>query len=356
MSIKNPFEFFVQLHLTERCNLRCKHCYQEGDRPDEMSLSEIKALITEISDMLQDWKETYDIDFASSFNITGGEPFLREDILSVLELLRGEGFDTYLLSNGTLINRERAGQLAELGVQGVQVSIEGPEEIHDDIRGSGSLSSSITGIRNLLNAGVEVTLNTTLSDINAPYFMDVIALASALGVQRVGFSRLVPSGRGGALLNNMLNKEVIKDLYRKIFSLDSNGLQIVTGDPVASQFRSPSFEGAHNKVPSGGCAAGVSGLTILPDGTVTPCRRLPVPIGNVKKDPLREIWATSEVLNALRDRSGYTGKCGTCERWSACRGCRAIAYAHARAAGATNFLAEDPQCFLEQNGTLERHV
>jgi len=346
MPIINPFEFFVQLHLTERCNLRCKHCYQEGDRPDEMSLPEIKALIAEISDMLQDWKETYAIDFASSFNITGGEPFLREDILPVLELLRGEGFDTYLLSNGTLINKERAGQLAELGVQGVQVSIEGPEEIHDDIRGSGSLSSSITGIRNLLNAGVEVTLNTTLSDINAPYFMDVIALASALGVQRVGFSRLVPSGRGGALLNNMLNKEVIKDLYRKIFSLDCNGLQIVTGDPVASQFRSPSFEGAHNQVPSGGCAAGVSGLTILPDGTVTPCRRLPVPIGNVKKDPLREIWATSEVLNALRDRSGYTGKCGTCERWSVCRGCRAIAYAHARAAGSTSLLAEDPQCFL----------
>jgi len=148
------------------------------------------------------------------------------------------------------------------------------------------------------------------------------------------------------LLDRMLTKEVLEDLYSKIFSLNTGSLKIVTGDPVASQFRRPAGEDDTSSFPTGGCAAGVSGLTILPDGTVTPCRRLPVPIGNVRTDSLREIWSTSEVLNSLRDRSRYDGKCGTCNRWSACRGCRAIAYEFSRAHGITNYLAEDPQCFL----------
>lgn len=347
MSINEPLEFFIQLHLTERCNLKCTHCYQSGESPDEMSLAEIRSVISEVADMLREWSAAYDVTFSSSFNITGGEPFLRQDIFDVLEELTKQGIDAYLLSNGILISRDKAEMLAQLGVKGVQVSIEGPEDIHDAIRGKGSLKRSLAGIKYLLDAGIEVTLNTTLSDINAPYFLDVIALASSIGVQKLGFSRLVPSGSARKLLNRMLTKEVLEVLYSKIFSLNTGNLKIVTGDPVASQFRKPVSEEGNNSFPSGGCAAGVSGLTILPDGTVTPCRRLPVPIGNVRTDSLREIWSTSEVLNSLRDRSGYDGKCGGCKKWSACRGCRAIAYEFSCSHGTTNYLAEDPQCFLQ---------
>jgi radical SAM protein with 4Fe4S-binding SPASM domain len=347
MPINDPFEFFVQLHLTEQCNLRCKHCYQQGRRNDDMSLSEITSVIDEISDMLIEWRETHHIDFTSSFNVTGGEPFLRRDFFNILEELKNKGFDTFILSNGTLIDRDKAEALAKLTVKGVQVSMEGPENIHDAIRGPGSFVSSLKGIRNLLEAGIQVTMNTTLSDMNASCFTDVIDLASSLGVQRLGFSRLVPTGRGGALLGAMLPREVLKDLYNTVFSYDAKGLQIVTGDPVASQLKNPDVHDGETPFPSGGCAAGVSGLTILPDGTVTPCRRLPVPIGNVKKDSLREIWATSGVLQGLRDKSQYTGKCGKCSKWSACRGCRAIAFAFSKANGNANHLAEDPQCFLQ---------
>jgi radical SAM protein with 4Fe4S-binding SPASM domain len=96
-----------------------------------------------------------------------------------------------------------------------------------------------------------------------------------------------------------------------------------------------------------GCAAGTAGLTIHPDGNVTPCRRMPVSLGNVKKDSIREIWSSSPVLQALRDRNRYQGKCGRCGRWAQCRGCRAIAYAWSRSLGEDNFLADDPQCFVE---------
>jgi radical SAM protein with 4Fe4S-binding SPASM domain len=316
-----------------------------------MSLPEITSVIDEISAMLNEWEEAHHIAFASSFNVTGGEPFLRRDFFSILEELRCKGFDAFILSNGTLIGRDQAARLAELEVKGVQVSIEGPEHIHDSIRGPGSFSSSSKGIRNLLDAGIPVTLNTTLSGMNASCFMDVIDLASSLGVQRVGFSRLVPTGRGGAMLNTMLPPQVLKDLYNTIFSYDAKGVHLVTGDPVASQLRKRTEHDGENPFPSGGCAAGVSGLTILPDGTVTPCRRLPVPIGNVKKDSLREIWATSDVLQGLRDKSRYEGKCRECSKWSGCRGCRAIAFAFSGANGNASYLAEDPQCFLPYDET-----
>ncbi len=346
MPINQEHDFFIQLHLTERCNLSCAHCYQTGGKTDEMSLPEIREVADEFLEMMKTWEETYDISLSPSFNITGGEPFLRRDIFEVLEEIGGRGIDIYVLTNGTLINEQKAEKLSKLRVKGVQVSIEGPEEVHETIRGKGSFRASLKGIRNLLDAGLKVTLNATLSEINAKHFADMVTLASSIGVRRIGFSRLVPSGRGIGLLNKMIAKEELRDMYESIFSLDVSGLEIVTGDPVASQMSAPYDNADSGSTAAGGCAAGVSGLTILPDGTITPCRRLFIPIGNVRKDRLREVWATSEVLEALRDRSRYRGKCGECSRWATCRGCRAIAYAYSRSRGEKDFLAEDPQCFI----------
>ncbi len=346
MSINTAQDFFIQWHLTERCNLHCTHCYQTGQSSEELSFSEISDTLEEVADMLAAWTADYGMSLAPSFTITGGEPFLRQDIFAILGEISDRGFESYLLSNGTLVNAQKAGMLASLGVKGVQISIEGPEEVHEQIRGKGSFSSSLRGVGHLLDAGLPVTLNVTLSELNADYFPDLVALASSLGVPRLGFSRLVPAGRGEALLAKALEPEKVRRIYREIFSLNIPGLKIVTGDPVASQLVS-AFDGADGgSVPTGGCAAGLSGLTLLPDGTIVPCRRLCLPLGNVRRDSLREVWATSEVLGALRDRSRYSGKCGACARWANCRGCRAIAFASSRARGAADFLAEDPQCLI----------
>ncbi|MBE0426903.1 MAG: radical SAM protein [Nitrospirae bacterium] len=356
MPIINVFDFFIQWHLTEKCNLKCKHCYQTDKKTDEMSFEEIKKTSDEISETVNEWKKAYNINYSLSFNITGGEPFLRKDLFAILSEIKYSGADVYLLTNGILIDERKAKVLAGIGVDGVQVSMEGPEKIHDSIRGKGSFSSSVRGVRHLLDAGLGVTLNVTLSSVNAEYFEDMTEIALTLGVQRLGFSRLVPSGRGEAMLKEMLDKERVRELYEKIFSLDTGKLEILTGDPVASRIREKiTKESTSEKNPlnedfgniaTGGCAAGISGLTILPDGTLLPCRRLNIPVGNIRKDSLREIWATSGVLESLRDRRRYKGKCGICKMWAICRGCRAIAYAYAKTEGEDDFLVEDPQCFI----------
>jgi len=345
MSTNKPFEFFVQWHLTENCNLRCRHCYQGERAAGDMSLSDIRETVDEISGMITDWSEAYGVTFSRSMNITGGEPFLRRDIFDILSEIKKKEFEIYLLTNGTLVDRARAQTLADLGVSGVQVSMEGSEDVHDAIRGKGSYNASVAGIEHLVDCGLGVTLNVTVSDLNAEQVRKVVAFGSHAGVREVGFSRLVPAGEGSALLSHMLSPERLRELYGRLFSLELNSLKIVTGDPVAAQMKKKSNNDAGDTAMSG-CSAGVAGLTILPNGDVMPCRRLPLILGNVRKDSLREIWATSPILEALRDRSRYKGKCGTCERWALCRGCRAIAYAWSQSRGEDDFLAEDPQCFL----------
>jgi radical SAM protein with 4Fe4S-binding SPASM domain len=346
MASHQPFEFFLQWHLTERCNLHCRHCYQSGAGSGELPLAAIREVAAEATAMLDDWEALYQVRIARSCNVTGGEPFLRADLFSILEVLGREGFALFLLSNGTLVDRRGAEALADLGVQGVQVSIEGPEAVHDGIRGAGSYREAVKGTESLLAAGVPVTFNLTLSRLNAPHLEEMLETTARIGVPRVGFSRLVPSGQGAALAEQLLAADEVAALYRRLFSLARPGLQVVTGDPVAGQLLRPAI-GQAGCAPLGGCAAGVSGLTLLPDGTILPCRRLEVPLGNVRTDSLREIWASSTVLNRLRTRNLYGGKCGGCPRWATCRGCRAIAYACSRATGgAGDYLAEDPQCFI----------
>ncbi len=347
MLSRQPFDFFIQWHLTEKCNLRCAHCYQAGTCKEEVPLSEIKRVARDVKEMVAAWEDAYDLLFSLSYNITGGEPFLRDDLFEILREIRGTQAEIYLLTNGTLVTPEKARMLEGHGVKGVQVSIEGPEEIHDRIRGQGSFVKALRGVEHLLEAGIVVTLNATLSRVNSDSLSDFVKLASQLGVQRLGFSRLVPAGRGRQLLDEMLEPDDVKRLYEAAFTVDVPGLEVVTGDPIASQMRDAVVDDL-GSTPIGGCAAGLSGLTFLPDGTITPCRRLPIPLGNIETDSLREVWSASPVLNLLRDRNAYKGKCGTCARWANCRGCRAIAYACARSKEHEGLLADDPQCFIEQ--------
>ena len=346
MSTTTAMEFTFQLHVTSRCNLACRHCYQHEPAGDELSLDEIENVVEEFEITLDKWSGAYGMDLRATWNVTGGEPLLRRDLFEILDTIAKRDHPIYLLTNGTLLSGNVARRLAQVPVKGVQVSLEGPEPIHDRIRGEGSFAKALEGVVSLLSAGHLVTMNVTLSRINAPHFMEMIDLARSVGVHNLGFSRIVPYGKGVSLSGQMLSIEEVKDLYDNLSALRMDDLNLVTGDPVASCLFNPEMHDPAGDVAIGGCAAGVSGITLMPDGTLLPCRRLDIPMGNIRTDSFREIWASSPVLSKLRDRDLYHGNCGWCSRWAMCRGCRAIAYAQSCLEGEGDILADDPQCIF----------
>lgn len=338
-------EFFVQWHLTERCNLACLHCYQGDAEYPELLGTQVVEYLVEIKDTLDDWAAEYGIDFLPSLHLTGGEPLLYEELWDILNHSGRLGFNTTVLTNGTLVSDDVARRLAAVGVKSVQISLEGNEEVHDRLRGRGSFQGVLTGTRHLKHAGISVTLNVTLSRINAGHIEEMTGVARSLGANRLAFSRLVPSGRGIALHDEALTAEQVRQVYHRIFRLNFKDIELLINDPLKCLLSESVSLISEEIVPIGGCSAGVSGITVLPDGRLMACRRMNLIIGSLVEKSFREIWVQSPVLEKLRDRSSYSGRCRTCRLWSYCRGCRAIAMA---GRGGGGFLNTDPHCWLGQ--------
>jgi radical SAM protein with 4Fe4S-binding SPASM domain len=172
----------------------------------------------------------------------------------------------------------------------------------------------------------------------------LVSLAEEIGAGSLAFSRLVPSGRGKKLVRHALTAEEVAAFYGDLRQYRNSTKVIVTSrDPLAA-IAELDADIPQTELPMGGCAAGLFGVTIMADGIVMPCRRMDLPIGNIKASSFRDLWADSPVLWRLRTRKDYHGACQDCRYWPVCRGCRAIALAFARAKGTEDYLGPDPQC------------
>ena len=340
------FEFFIQWHLTERCNLRCRHCYQGGRRVQEMTLGEVKQEIDEATAMFEAWEGEHNLSVSRSIHFTGGEPFLYEGLWDVVAHARKQGYGVALMSNGCLVTSDDAKRASTLKISDIQISLEGPPDLHDSIRGRGSFAAAAKGVETLVGFGNRVSANVTLSRLNVEQIEETTETARRMGFYGIGFSRMVPCGRGKALKDRLLSPQELKRAYQRVLGLSTPSFEVVSGDPLAGTL-------LESKVPFGcnltlgGCSAGFSGITITSDGSVMPCRRIGLIAGNLKRKPLRAIWASSRLLWRLRRRESYQGKCGRCPLWPSCRGCRAVAYAHSANQGKPDLFADDPQCWVE---------
>lgn len=339
------FAFFIQWHLTERCNLQCRHCYQSARRPMEMTADEVKQQIDGATDMFKAWEWEHGISVSPSIHFTGGEPFLYEGVWEVIEHCRNSGYETAIMTNGSLIRRKDAQRAFSLGISDIQISLEGPAELHDAIRGRGSFALAARGVDRLVSEGNRVSANTTLSRLNVDMIGETARIAKNLGFSKIGFSRVVPCGAGGSLIDSLLAPGELKTAYQEAMSLGSPSFSVGSGDPLAG-ILSADAPDLNCALTLSGCSAGFSGVTISSDGSVMPCRRIGLTAGNLKKSSLRSIWASSRLLWQLRSRESYPGKCGECVLWPSCRGCRAVAYAYSAAQGRPDLFADDPQCWL----------
>jgi MoaA/NifB/PqqE/SkfB family radical SAM enzyme len=180
---------------TMRCNLHCEFCYVgdflnlEGEWRQELSLEALAKAFPD-QDGLQ-------------INLTGGEIFMRKDIMSVLDLFRDKGYACgYLTTNGTIISEERAEALAQLAALGflkhISVSVDGPKDLHDAARGlKGTFERTTEGLRRLQDAArkkgapLRVSINTTVAHESLDALHQMVDVAEELGVNAIGLNHLM---------------------------------------------------------------------------------------------------------------------------------------------------------------------
>lgn len=344
-------DFYVQWHITNRCNLRCSHCYQtDYGGENELPFEEIKSIAQEIFKTLAKWKKLGD------FSITGGEPFLRKDIFEILDLINSSKDVSRLdiLSNGTLITQDIISKLKSFSkLRYVQISLDGSSpEMHDKIRGEGSFDKAMIGIRNLIDNDIETRLMFTLQRSNITDIPSIIDLAIDTGIGGLTIERMVPTGSGkqADLLTTNEIKSVMEYVSTRADIEYENGTKLkilkyrplwINIDPCRSK---TGCNTPVHKDLGGICSLGLDGICILPDATVLGCRRLPIPIGNLQQDSMEKIWTQSKLLWEIRDKNNLKGKCHSCSYIPRCGGCRSMAYAYYG-----DYLAEDPHCWKDFN-------
>ena len=328
-------EFYFQWHLTERCNLKCLHCYQNNDILSEIPLKDLLVIVDKMEEALVKWGKR------GTLSLTGGEPFLRRyDLHALMERFDSSDSLVYydILSNGSFITESEAKALSShSGLRRVQVSLEGASaERNDQIRGKGSFDDTLRAIRNLMAEDVDVSVMMTITRKNQDQIRPMIDLLKHERVPTIALERLIPEGRGAELSDLLLSPEELHAVCEDIYQI------AVNNGSVRILMHRPLFGLVAPDDPTVGalCSAGNNALTIMPDGTVYPCRRLPIPIGNVLTDGFYKIWYGSEVLWQLRNPKGLNQKCRECEFLAKCRGCRAMAYF-----SSGDFMGEDPQCW-----------
>ena len=189
------FPHGIVYESTMRCNLHCEFCYVgdllniEGEWRQEMSLDTIRRAFPQ-RDGLQ-------------VNLTGGEIFMRKDIMEVLDLFAQKQYVCgYLTTNGTIIDEERAEALADLALRGflkhISVSIDGPGDLHDAARGvQGTFERTAAGLRRLQDAAkrraapLRVSINTTVAAESLASLHAMVDVAEQLGVDAIGLNHLM---------------------------------------------------------------------------------------------------------------------------------------------------------------------
>jgi radical SAM protein with 4Fe4S-binding SPASM domain len=346
-----PAGLLLQWHVTERCNLRCTHCYQESHGGAELEFPQLLGILAQYEELLARWRGTKNAPSPRGhITVTGGEPFVRRDFLELLEVFaaRRQRFSFAILTNGTLIDSPLARRLRELGPRFIQVSIDGTQATHDRIRGSGSYERAVAALRHLKQEGVRTLISFTAQRGNFREFADVARLGQRLGVDRVWADRLIPVGVGADLQAQVLTPQETREFFAVMRKSRPTFWRSWFGASEVAMHRALQF------LVGGGrpyrCTAGDSLITVQPNGDVVPCRRMPLRVGNLLETPLAELYERSPLLRALRDPDRPSRGCEECAFARLCGGgLRCLS----TAVHGDPFVA-DPGCWLARNETWAR--
>jgi MoaA/NifB/PqqE/SkfB family radical SAM enzyme len=325
----------IVYEATMRCNLHCEFCYVgtllniEGEWREEMPLEVLRRAFPEQAGL--------------QVSLTGGEIFMRKDILDVMEVFREKGYVCgFLTTNGTIINEERAAALATLAEAGflkhISVSIDGPGELHDTARGvKGTFERTAAGLRRLQAAAsskrapLRVSVNTTVAHETLDALTEMVQVASDLGVDAIGLNHLMYS-----------TPEEVAETVRLMGIGDASSIStFVTSDPgldpdrvrvqvdrLAALCRERGIRFDMRPKVKGGIlepyyrpGSALEGRCLYPflyarvsfSGKAYFCPFIRIEVGDLTKDSLEEVW-TGERYVSLRKKLVTHGIFPVCRR------------------------------------------
>ena len=276
------------------CNQKCLHCYAAGQ-----PMGESRELTT------AEWKDVLARLRAANIpqvTFTGGEPTLRGDLVGLVDA--AQWFVTRLNTNGRLLTPQLCRALAEASLDSVQVTLYAADaEAHNALVGAPGFDETVRGIRNAVDAGLIVSVNTPLCSLNRDYAA-TLRFAAALGVRYATCSGLIPSGgaEGAESRATRLSAEELTEILQSaVAAAHELSMELDFTSPGWLPEQTLRALGLH-LIPS--CGACLSNMAVAPDGTVVPCQSWlgGTALGNILTDDWPAIW-DGEACRAIRAES-----------------------------------------------------
>jgi AdoMet-dependent heme synthase len=336
--------WLVIWETTQSCDLACKHCRADAvthRHPLELTTDEAKRMMDDVRRFGR-----------PLFVLTGGDPLKRPDVTELVEYGSSIGLRMAMTPSGTpLMTEPVLRDLRAAGLSRLAVSLDGSNAaIHDAFRGvEGSWDWTIGMLRVAREIGLTTQVNTTVSRHNLEDFDALCELMVSLGITLWSVFFLVPTGRANP--NDVASADEFESVFNRMYDLSKTApfdikstaapqyRRVVLQRQVAerragdrSEAPSPLTAGVGFSLADGvGRSKGVNDgdgfLFVSHTGAIYPSGFLPLAGGNVRKHDVVEVYRSSPLFAALRDRTQLKGKCGVCEYRDVCGGSRARAFA-----------------------------
>ncbi|TQD26270.1 12,18-didecarboxysiroheme deacetylase [Methanolobus vulcani] len=350
----------VVWNVTQRCNLRCVHCYahsKDMEYKNELTTEEGKALIDDLAEF-----------GCPVILFSGGEPLMRKDLPELAGYARSKGIRAVISTNGTMITEEMAKKLKDIGLSYVGISLDGMRETNDKFRGiEGSFDKALQGLHNCQKEGIKVGLRFTINRHNVHDIPAIFDLMERENVPRICFYHLVYSGRGSEMVNEDLSLEesrkTVDLLMDKTRELHAKGFkaEVLTvdnhcdGPYIYMRLLKEDPERAAEVLEllnmNRGNSTGIGFGCISWDGSVHPDQFWRhYSFGNIRERKFSEIWrdASDKLMAGLKDRKPLikenADRCAKCKWFDICNGNFRV---RAEAIYG-NTWADDPACYLSK--------
>lgn len=347
----------VVWELTLACNLRCQHCGSRAGRPrrDELSTTECLDVIRQLAEL-----------GTREVSLIGGEAYLRRDWLTIIKAVADAGMHCGLQTGGRALTADKIRQAVDAGLRTLGVSVDGPPEVHDRLRGvPGSHAHALDAIRCGAAAGLRPGVNTQINALSKPHLQEVFDTIVAAGARFWQVQLTVPMGNAADNADIILQPcDVVEtlDTLANLFERGRRiGVRLMPGNnvgyfgPYEHMWRTLTTEPSYY----GGCPAGETTLGLEADGTIKGCPSLSAERysgGGARQVSIAGAIDGLKPKMLRHDGSRGRGFCGSCYYWNVCRGgCTWMADAIAGRRG------DNPYCYyrarqLAKKGLRERVV